>query len=571
MSGANEMSAPRIADEYAQTVRASKPHGRSGDACAVKPSRRSQDREQDGYPNDVSDWWWVLGITLFAAALRLYNISAASLWTDEAGSVWMATKQSLSAIWYWVAVLENKPPLYYWLLHLWSPAGGSEAVLRLMSALFGTLAVPVVYVIAGTIGKRDVAIVAAILFSLSPINVHYSQETRMYSLLTLAAAVSILGQAWLFRSTEPAGTAIETTSHTRTSIPYHDRASNPGAWRAAAPWLAYILGTAMALWVHYPAVFLPIAANFVMLMSGRELTGRPRFTRNWIVAQLAVVALCSPLIPLYLQQSSGPNLAPVPAVNLATVFDALLPDMNSSGGTPLFLGLRALGFELAMVAVGLAIWAWRGNRRWLIFALGLWLIPLAGEIIVSFVWRPILATRTLIWTTIPFYLIVSTAIAQLGRRPVYRAAVVIALSLIMAYGLRLNYWQKPEYEAWRPVAQYIAGGVRPGDVILFNDSYVQLPFDYYFTQYHIPVVEHGIPGDFGAGFIQEHLMTSADVPALRSFSAGHPRIWLVYSHNWYTDPFGLVPRSLGHAAELTDYKSFASREPIAVFLYERRP
>jgi hypothetical protein len=149
--------------------------------------------------------------------------------------------------------------------------------------------------------------------------------------------------------------------------------------------------------------------------------------------------------------------------------------------------------------------------------------------------------------------------------------MMILLLLTMVVGLSLHYWQKPEYEAWRPVAKYIARRVRPGDVIVFNDSYVQLPFDYYFTQYHIPVVEHGIPGDFGAGFIQEHLMTSADVPALRSFSAGHPRIWLVYSHNWYTDPFGLVPRSLGHAAELTDYKSFASREPIAVFLYERRP
>jgi hypothetical protein len=66
-------------------------------------------------------------------------------------------------------------------------------------------------------------------------------------------------------------------------------------------------------------------------------------------------------------------------------------------------------------------------------------------------------------------------------------------------------------------------------------------------------------------------MTSADLPALRFFSASHTRIWLVYSHNWYTDPSGLVPRNLGQAAELTDDKAFASRGPIAVFLYERRP
>jgi mannosyltransferase len=536
----------------------------------VKPGQRPQDREPGHDPINQPDLWWVLGITLLAAALRLYNIGAAGIWTDEAGSVWMATKQSWSAIWHWVAVLENKPPLYYWLLHSWLAAGDSEAVLRLMSALFGTLAVPIIYAIGRIVGNRDVAIIAAVLMSLSPINVHYSQETRMYSLLTLAAAVSILGLAWLLKSPERANGATGTGFRARMSTP-DDRASDLRALRAAVPWLAYTLGTAAALWVHYPAVFLPIAANAIVLMSARDLTGRSEFMRNWIVAQLAVVVLCSPLLPLYAHQSSGPNLAPVPTVSPAAIFDALVPDLNWSAGAPLYVGLRALELELAVVAVGVAIWAWRRNRRWLNFALGLWLIPLAGEIIVSLVWRPVLATRTLIWTTIPFYLIMATALTQLRRRPVYRAAMTILLLLIMVVGLSLNYWQKPEYEAWRPVAKYIARGVRPGDAILFNDSYVQLPFDYYFKRYHISVVEHGIPGDFGAAFIQEHLMTSADVPALRSFSASHPRIWLVYSHNWYTDPSGLVPRNLGQAAKLTDYKTFASREPIAVFLYERRP
>jgi hypothetical protein len=67
------------------------------------------------------------------------------------------------------------------------------------------------------------------------------------------------------------------------------------------------------------------------------------------------------------------------------------------------------------------------------------------------------------------------------------------------------------------------------------------------------------------------LMTSADVPALRSFAARQRRIWLVYSHNWYTDPLGLVPRNLGQVGRLIDYKAFASREPIVVFLYKLRP
>jgi hypothetical protein len=34
-----------------------------------------------------------------------------------------------------------------------------------------------------------------------------------------------------------------------------------------------------------------------------------------------------------------------------------------------------------------------------------------------------------------------------------------------------------------------------------NDSYVQLPSDYYFKRYHISIGEDGISGDFGAAFI----------------------------------------------------------------------
>jgi uncharacterized membrane protein len=162
-----------------------------------------------------------------------------------------------------------------------------------MSVLFGTLAVPIIYAIGGIIGNRDVAITAAILLSLSPINVHYSQEARMYSLLTLAAAVSILGQAWLLRWPEAAGMSIGTAFPKRTSTLCPNGSTNPKALRAAAAWLAYILGTAAALWAHCPAVFLPLAANFIVLMSLREITGRSHFMRtglslNWRSSPCAV-------------------------------------------------------------------------------------------------------------------------------------------------------------------------------------------------------------------------------------------------------------------------------------------
>ena len=63
-------------------------------------------------------------------------------------------------------------------------------------------------------------------------------------------------------------------------------------------------------------------------------------------------------------------------------------------------------------------------------------------------------------------------------------------------------------------------------------------------------------------------MTRADVPALQSFVKGQKRVWLIYSHNWHTDPIGLVPESQAQTARLMARRDFAGIEPIAVFLYQ---
>ena len=56
--------------------------------------------------------------------------------------------------------------------------------------------------------------------------------------------------------------------------------------------------------------------------------------------------------------------------------------------------------------------------------------------------------------------------------------------------------------------------------------------------------------------ILEPKMTVSDVPDLTSLISGHDRVWLVYSHNWYTDPMGLVPQTLTSELELRRQRDF---------------
>jgi hypothetical protein len=57
-------------------------------------------------------------------------------------------------------------------------------------------------------------------------------------------------------------------------------------------------------------------------------------------------------------------------------------------------------------------------------------------------------------------------------------------------------------------------------------------------------VQHGVPVDLFDAGVLEPKMTPADLPRLQRLLEGHERVWLVYSHDWYTDPQRLIPAAL---------------------------
>ena len=55
----------------------------------------------------------------------------------------------------------------------------------------------------------------------------------------------------------------------------------------------------------------------------------------------------------------------------------------------------------------------------------------------------------------------------------------------------------------------------------------------------------------------EPTMEEADIPRIQEILEGRDQVWLVYSHNWYSDPDGIIPRELGRLfgeSEQTDFR-----------------
>lgn len=138
-------------------------------------------------------------ITALAAVLRLYQLGADPLWLDET-TTWQLASGPVS-----VMFSDCHPPLYYLIAKLFiAVLGDSEFVLRLPAVLFGIATVPAIYFAAKESGiPARASLTASLLFAISPWSLWASQEARMYSMVTLAVAVT--AYAYLRCRRDPSG------------------------------------------------------------------------------------------------------------------------------------------------------------------------------------------------------------------------------------------------------------------------------------------------------------------------------------------------------------------------------
>jgi len=133
------------------------------------------------------------GATLLfsVSAVILWRLSALSMWGDEVWSVRVASHS-------WRRIVElvaadKHPPLYFWLLGMWTRwVGASDFSSRLLSALFTVASVPMVYVIGRMVASKGAAILAMVLFGLAGQTVLWGRMARYYSMTLFLALVAVI-------------------------------------------------------------------------------------------------------------------------------------------------------------------------------------------------------------------------------------------------------------------------------------------------------------------------------------------------------------------------------------------
>jgi mannosyltransferase len=492
----------------------------------------------------------LLAIILLGYGLRLVAIGQKSLWLDEAFSVWLAWRR-LPEMWGWIARIDQHPPLYYTLLHLWMRLGDSAEAVRLLSVLLSTLNIPVIFLLGRRLAGARVGLLVALVLAMSPFHVRFAQEARMYALLTLCASMAMLSLVDLLTATRPRGRS----------------------------WIGYVVFTTAAMLTHSAAMLLPVATNLFVLgwiwrrargsASPRSQAARdrsefaPPLLRSWLLAQAGVLLLWGAIwLPAFVGQAFGVYREfwlPMPSWRslvdlLGNFLSAHLPRQQMPWIDTIWIFYAVL--------LGLGIVSLRRRPAVLALLLTLFLAPVIGELLVS-LRRPVFYDRTLIWATIPLYILLAVGMARLRR---WLWILLAAGILIAASGVSLReYYAHFQREGWKEAAAYVSQQARAGDLILFNATWTQIPFDFYYRDAGAPVEEHGLPVDLFDRGILEPKMAPEDLPRLRAIIQNRERVWLVYGHNWYTDPQNLIPKALSQTLRSVEQRAF---EGLEIRLYE---
>ncbi len=407
----------------------------------------------------------VLLLTLLALGLRLIRLANQPLWWDEGWSLFFATSGIREML--ELTAVDIHPPLYYLVLHSWIRVFGPGVVsVRLLSVLLGTAAIPLLYAAGRRLAGHRGGMLAGLLLAISPFHIFYSQEVRMYGLVTL------LGVAAFYFTTL-----------------WEARNGRPGI----GAWLGYVLAAMAALCTAYYAAFLLLALNLYMLSrwlrarrSLREPSARPApRLSTWLGAQLAVLLLCLPWIwyaggklLTYVRFKVGvegdPSFGPlVYLVRHLAAFDwghaeGMLAEWWWVGLLPLIILLLGLGYSL-----------WRRHSDGggatgpdLAYALPLGIVAVivacgfAINLVLPF--NPPRSERLLL-VALPAYLVLfATGLLALGRTKRWLATATTGLFVLLALVSLVCFYATPRYRSddYRPLVERVRALGLPGDAVL---------------------------------------------------------------------------------------------------------
>ena len=401
----------------------------------------------------------VLGaIVVIGLFLRFFELARNPLWLDEATTNFLAIQPDLVSV-VNAAAGDHHAPLHFVTIWFIKFIGSSEFLLRLPSALAGTLTIIAVFFIAKELYDEDAGLIAAALLAVSPFHIYYSQEARMYGMVVLFVSLAV----WMFL-----------------------RAGRTGK---LTDWLLFGGVCTLAFYTHFYSAFIIVAlvaAYFILRFreffpqktGGRKDTGFlkiPHDLKNFACGLAISALLVLPLLGSFISQSGyfvsnsfnwGLEWSAIPSMEFYVFSD--------------YSEILAILFFCLMLA-GFALIGKRQPGKMLALAV-IFFVPVLISMYISSIipFNP----RYLLYLIVLFLPLVALPLAWASGkfRPDYGTiGIVTFIILISAVPLAPYYTGPLQKTDWRTFSKNLVQATEPGDTIVPLPSYMYTPLVYYYN------------------------------------------------------------------------------------------
>ena len=394
-------------------------------------------------------------LLLVAFALRVWNLSAPSIWWDEAFT-WQTTSHGLANFWQMLLTGDRNPPLYFVSVALWgSVTGWSEFSLRFVSVAWSMVGLAFLFNLAKRLYNTLAGLWTLAFAAVAPALVVYAQEARMYAAF-FALAAATLYFAWRLLGIENLKSEIQNRKLT----------------------VAFLLCEAGLLLTHYFAIPLVATLNlFGLIVLFRR---RARFSSyaKWIGGQI-LAALPMVIWALIVFTTPGSLIKPqeTPPGILSFLDQVIM--LWLSGVRDLRDDWMALPWLTVLILPVVVIGAWLVNRR-----STRWVVTFAAvSLSVAYAMTLVLTSfhpRYLLPFSVPLFVLVGAALSNLSRASLVEGSrssgwrwligattASLLLVTLVAGGLAASAQSSAKDDA-RSVATYLKQNATANDVILIE-------------------------------------------------------------------------------------------------------
>lgn len=464
----------------------------------------------------------VAGVTILAAALRLYGIGDKSIWYDESFVITLAEMPVPDMI-RALLQLDPHPPLYYLLMHFWLRLGDNPFMARLPSALLSTASVPLLYALGARLIGRKAAFGASTLLAVSSFHVFWGQEARMYALLGLLCLASTF---FLVKALQEGG---------------------------RINWGLHALLSAAAMYTQLVAVFyLAAQGAAVLLLLVWHRTPRG-IGVEWAKSQTWAGLLFLPW--LYAFVTWGGPMLEIDYAPTTTPrgLEALLFQLIY-GSLPYWRNGLGMDGETRDVLVILSLLTallgtWFVRRRPAVILLVFLFLGSIGLLALVGLRLEIVIPKAVLPASFAFYLLLWGGLAARRKAVLVLGVTVLLLNLV---GL-VRYYTLGSQEDWRAAAQYLGRGFRWGDLALVDSSAGLMPLNYYLRQDGLSIEAYGVP--FKLWTMLPPPLSDEDYQRVDELSMGRSSIWLVLFRNGFPDQDGQLLSYLSSRYVLAESRS----------------